>query len=716
MMKRCFYILAVLLVSLSCNPEEKGSKAEDTTGKEEVLIWAKTPDGAVWTRDDEIGIYSTDDFNSRFIVNYLEEGKENRAYFKGSLTPGARILGAYYPYVEAMGDRVDVLSIPIPSEVQYGDAPLRFDIGTYNDAAEIKLTFRRKLANLKLSFLNIDESAVKSLVLTDVTVKGQRNMVGKYAVNLLKPEQMLSGTDASDLLTFHLKDVVLTDDLVLKAAMAATWKGGDVVTVSFNGGEYVTTAVVSNSAEEGGTVELNVNMLDFNPHISLVWMSPDLGTEDGAAAEFRGNVPAVDASGNVYVQLSRGTDKLYKLNAADGTVVWSTSLGYDLDNAASPSCERDGSVIYAAGGSNKTGRIVAVNGSDGSIKWTFNKDQFFANGGTPGPNINCSTPGVGDKNIYVGNAGTTGTVQAIDKITGERVSYVSNAADGTGGPAGGVMSGIAISKGGEVAWFANYGIFTAHQAALDSPSQTGTWGGYTSWAQRISHGWAYNTSRSGVALSSVDGKDSAWAAAMEKTSAGSFNMHIIRSSLDPAASLSYTAKQFDMEYVVNDVTNQDQGGIVIGPRGEAVVSLKGTPGSILGIMPDGTLAYKYEQEGIKDVCGACAVDNNGYIHILFDQPAFYAIVEPDYNTQTCRLVASANLAELAALTPLQIRAWTSVVLGEDGRMYVAVTAHENWSNQRGRVLCLSYTETTGPSSVSPWPQRAADSCHTGVQK
>ena len=49
-------------------------------------------------------------------------------------------------------------------------------------------------------------------------------------------------------------------------------------------------------------------------------------------------------------------------------------------------------------------------------------------------------------------------------------------------------------------------------------------------------------------------------------------------------------------------------------------------------------------------------------------------------------ISRADISELAALTPLQIRAWTSVVLGEDGRMYVAVTAHEDWSNQRGRVL------------------------------
>lgn len=716
MMKKYFYILVALLLALSCKPEEKPGEGEVTPGKEDVLIWAKTPDGAVWTQEDAIGIYSTDDFNARFTVNYLEEGKDNRAYFKGSLTKDAGILAAYYPYDEAMGDRMDAANITIPSEVRYGDAPVRFDVGTYNDAAEIKLNFRRKLATLQLSFLNIGESAVKDLVLTDVTVKGQRNMVGQYAVNLLKPEQLLSGTGATDQLTIRLQDVALSEDLVLQAAMAATWKGGDVVKVSFNGGAYETTAVVANAAEEGGTVALNVNMLDFNPHMSLVWMSPDLGTEDGATSEFRGNVPAVDASGNVYVQLARGTNKLYKLNAADGTIAWATPLGYELDNNASPSCERDGSVIYAAGGSNKTGRIVAVNGGDGSIKWAFEKDMFFANGGTPGPNFNGSTPAIGAKNIYVGNAGTTGTVQVIDKETGKRVSYVAANEDGTGGPAGGVMSGVALSKGGEVAWFANYGIFTAHQAALDSPAKTGTWGGYSTWAQRFSHGWAYNTSRSGVALSSLDGKDVAWAVAMEKTNAGAFNLHVIRGKLDPAASLSYTAKQFDMEYVVKDITNQDQGGIVIGPRGEAIVSLKGSPGSILGIMPDGTLAYKYEQTGIKDVCGSCAVDNNGYIHILFDQPGFYAIVKPDYETQTCIPVASANLAELAGLAPLQTRAWSSVVLGEDGRMYVGVTVHEDWNNQRGRVLCLSYTETTGPSTVSPWPQRAADGCHSGIQK
>lgn len=730
-MKRFLLLAAALLMVLvSCkkeknNPDDNGG-GQTTDNIEK--IWARSSEGNVWTSSDAIGVYSSDDLNSKFTVNYLEEGKENRAYFEGPLTPNAIVYGAYYPYDKDAGSQFDALRIQIPDEVNYGDAPARFELSSYRKDEDIRFSFASKLATVKLSFENVAESAVKDYTLRSIRIKGQRSMVGLYAANLIQPTQMLSALNGSDELTVSFDGVKLSDDLEIVAAIAAAWKGGDRIEISLNDGDYRTELNIASAVEEGSEVSLVVNAKVFNPNISFEWISPALGTEGTGTSEIRSNYPAVDAAGNVYVQIARGDAKVFKLSGSDGTIVWSADMGWTADINASPSCEPDGSVVYAVGGSSGSGRVIALNGGDGSVKWSFTPEKFFGNGNTPAPNFNQVAPAIGSNCIYVGNAGTTGSVLAINKTNGERVSYVSDKADGTGGPAGGAQSGVSITAGGEVAWVGNYGIFTADQALLDAPKLTHeSYGGYVPWAQHFYHGWSYKSSRSGISCSKIDGKDAVWATVMEQTTGGQWNLHVICSKVEAGKQGDYTAKQFTLDKKIENVTNQDQGGIVIGPRGEAIVSLKGTPGSIAAVTPEGEIAYTYSMPGGKDVSGACAVDNNGYIHIVNDLSGgadYYAIVKPDYENKTCEAVATCELNTLLREAGVdmgscnQIRAWTSVMIGENGKIYLGVTASssEGGSTKQARVLCLSFRDTTGPSTVSPWPQRAADAAHTGRQK
>lgn len=730
MMKRFVYIALALLALAACKKNEKdpGNDEPVVPAENTVKMWARSSEGNVWTSSDAIGVYTSDDLNAKYTVNYMEEGKENRAYFEGPMTPDAIVYGAYYPYDSDSGNQFDALRVQIPDEVNYGDAPARFELSGYNAEGDIKFSFSSKLAKVKLRFENVEGSAVKDYVLRSVAIKGQRNMVGLYAANLIQPSQMMSALNGSDVLTVNFDGVTLSEELEIVVAIAATWKGSDKVQVSLNDGDYATEVTIPSALEEGGEVELVVNAKVFNPNINLEWISPALGIESDGVSEIRSNYPAVDASGNVYVQIARGETMLFKLNGTDGSIAWSTDMGYTGDNNTSPSCEPDGSVVYALGGASGSGRVMAVNGADGSVKWTFGPEKFFGNGSTPAPNFNQVTPAIGSKNIYVGNAGTTGSVLAIDKATGERVSYVSGNADGTGGPSGGSQSGVSITADGEVAWVANYGIFTADQALLDTPTLThDTFGAYVPWAQHFYHGWTYQSSRSGVACSKIDGQDAVWAAVMEKTTSGQYNLHVICGKVSAGKVGEYTKGAFFLDKKIENVTNQDQGGIVIGPRGEAIVSLKGTPGSIAAVMPDGQIAYTYTMPGGKDVCGACAVDNNGYIHIVNDLSGgadYYVIVKPDYENKTCETVASCELNTLLRENGVdmgscdQVRTWTSVVIGNDGRIYLGATASssEGGSTKQARVICLSFRETTGPSTVSPWPMRGADACHSGRQK
>lgn len=737
-MKRILLIvMAVMALVVSCKKEKKttddsGPQQTGNTstqdGGTKIQLWARTPGALLWKEGDALGLYTSDDFNSRFEVDYLEEGKEDRARFAGTIAEEAVIYGAYYPYDADAGEKFDALRVSIPEEVKFGDAPTVFALAPYDAEASIALSFTSKLATLRVVFSDVSGSAVEGLELSDITITGQRNMVGLYSANLIQPSQMLAALNAGNELTFSMDGTAFSEGLELEASIAASWKGGDRIGVSVNGGEFSTEAVISNAVEEGSEVVIQISAAVFNPKITMDWISPALGIEDGyTASEIRSNYPAVDNSGNVYVQISRGAPKLYKLGPEDGSILWAADLGYTPDNNTSPSCEADGSVVYAIGGSSGSGRVKAINGPDGSVKWEFLPEKFFGNGNTPAPNFNQVTPAIGSDCVYIGNAGTTGSVLAIDKNTGVRRAYVSGAADGTGGPAGGVMTGLAISAGGELAWLANQGIFTVDSDKLDAPQLSHeTYGAYVPWAQRFWHGWSYSSSKSGVACSKVDGQDAVWALGIEKTNAGAYHMHVLCAKVEAGKELDEHKKDFFLDKKIENITNQDQGGIVIGPRGEAIVALKGTPGSIKGVMPDGSIAYSYSLPGGKDVTGACAVDNNGYIHIVGDNSGrsdYYAIVRPDYEAGTCEEVAVSDLNSLlkesgADLGSAEfIRAWTSVVLGNDGKIYLGVTArNEDGTTMQARILRLSYKETTGPSTVSPWPQRGADAAHSGKQK
>ena len=721
-MKRLLLLaMALLAVAVSCKKEQKDPDNGKEEGNEQTLqCWGLSSTGHVWTASDVIGLYTSDDFNARFVVDYLEEGKENRARFSGKVSKDASVFGAYYPYDPDAGEKFDELRLSIPETVHFGDAPARFELASYEDGEAIALKFMPKLATLKVVFENVTGSTVDKMDLNEITVTGQRNMVGLYAANLIQPSQMLSALNGSNELVFDMTGQTMTEGLTVQASMAAMWKGGDRVVVSINNGEYSTELSIVNSADEGGLVTLTVDASVFNPRIRMQWYYQ-------ISNRFSGQYPAVDSNGNVYFTADSDPN-LYKLSSK-GELLWSDDIGFTGNQKTSPAVEPDGSVIYATGGSNGTGTLRAFN-SDGSIKWTLESSGFFNKGDVPAPNFNCTTPAIGEKCVYIGNAGSTGTVLSVNKTTGERVAYVSNA-DGSGGPSGGAYTGVSLSKDGVVSWACSYGLFGASQAELDNPSFTHeSYGAYVPWGLRSGYNWNSGQPwksvypNSGIACTSVNGKDYFVIPCVEQTSSGTYNLRLFWE--ESAQGLKTTAPGLTQNWLMTvnhkNIGKQDQGGVVIGPQGEAIVSLKRDPssgqGGIVAYLPDGNLAYSFNV-GAEDVGGAAAVDNNGYVHVLADWEGTYYILKPDYENHTCEVVAQANLMALAkefdpSVSGDRIRAWTSVVIGNDGRLYVAGSLVVN-SVQSGFLMCLTYPETTGPGATS-WPMRGADACHTGRQK
>ena len=87
-MKRILLIvMAVMALVASCKKEKKttddsGPQQTGNTstqdGGTKIQLWARTPGALLWKEGDALGLYTSDDFNSRFEVDYLEEGKEDR--------------------------------------------------------------------------------------------------------------------------------------------------------------------------------------------------------------------------------------------------------------------------------------------------------------------------------------------------------------------------------------------------------------------------------------------------------------------------------------------------------------------------------------------------------------------------------------------------------------------------------------------------------------
>ena len=432
--------------------------------------------------------------------------------------------------------------------------------------------------------------------------------------------------------------------------------------------------------------------------------------------------PAIDINGNAYVTQT-ASNKLYKISP-DGTLAWQIEMkGADASTFSGQlsvaSVEKDGSVVYAGGGSTSGGAFYAFN-TDGTLKWDFLTSEFWASSGTPAPKVNRVAPAITDKCVYIGNGGTTGTAIAIDKKTGTRVAYVSNKADGTGGPAGGCNVGVSISKNGVALFRAGYGSFGADTEIMENPAdyQHATFGGFAPFSAQY-RDTEQTTNNGNIVCFTLDGVDHF--AMFGATNAG---MNVIWAPLEKGAGLKYytgdTANW--TTHKIAGTQKQDQGGMVVGPQNELIVSLKHNatvPGGVYAIDPaTNTMAWKYET-GV-EVGGAPAVDKEGNVHILDDMGTYY-IVKPDYVNKTATLVVKASLFDLYKETGHvfadgdRCKAFTSPVIGPDGRMYNAVYFRDSAKAAiLGAVMCLEYDGCTGVGDT-PWPLKHGDHTNSGVQ-
>lgn len=425
--------------------------------------------------------------------------------------------------------------------------------------------------------------------------------------------------------------------------------------------------------------------------------------------EVRSNTPAVSDDNSIY--MVSNDHFLRKFSAENGSEIWSFDLWTATDGETpegnthtTPSIDTDGTIYIGTGDkSGKVGRVYAIH-PDGTKKWVVagNAETGFWNKGAAStPRINYLTCAIGEKHVYMGNGGSTGSVLAVDKSTGYRVGYVANA-DNTGGPSGGVSAGLVLTSDKTIVWTGGKnGLFGASAAALNA-------GGNVMWSWQV--------------YSSGDDKPSE---NMNGSLAIGEDGTIYGVATYPSTGSSVFAISSDgiekWRTSLGNVGNLDQGGIVIGLDGSIIATVKRaageSTGGIISLNADnGSINWHY---GIpEDVSGCAAIDQAGNIH-FGTQSGNYYIIKPELSD--AQLILKRDVAALisesnsAMKTDWEVgsgKIWSSPTIGPDGVIYIGVSNTNNML--KSALVALEDDGITG-AAISAWPMKGKDRRHTSAQ-
>lgn len=427
--------------------------------------------------------------------------------------------------------------------------------------------------------------------------------------------------------------------------------------------------------------------------------------------------PAVADDGSIYTA-TRDMNKFYKISGTDGSVIWEKPL---LNNPQSgsqiygtPAIDSDGTIYMCGGTKNGDATLVAFN-PNGSEKWRFT--NFWNKGEPHQAAINGGTSaGIGDKNVYIGNVGSSGTIITVSKADGSRVNYCMDA--NGGGPAGGCRGGVVLSRNADyVGWCGgSYGVFGASTATLDSPGEG------TPWAWRACHsaasGWSVGNNQATIAAIQLNGKDLlVGMQAIKDNDSGKF-------IYEKVYGVDFATGEEVVNARIDACAQQDQGGISVTEDGLIIASLKYNLGA-----DDGGIALvdpaKNEMVAhyrvAENVTSAPAVDQAGNIHFGTEAGNYY-VVKYQGNGQFETLVKK-DVAELVkndsrysgTYKETEVaKIWSGIVICDDGTILIQFTDNDN--RALGCLTALSLDYTTGPSTQSQWPMMGQNRRHTNRQK
>ena len=427
--------------------------------------------------------------------------------------------------------------------------------------------------------------------------------------------------------------------------------------------------------------------------------------------------PAVADDGSIYT-MTRDVNKFLKISK-NGELVWEKPL---LSNPQSgsqvygtPAIDSDGTIYMCGGTKNGDATVVAFK-PDGSEKWRFSNDKFWNKGDTPAAAINGGTSvGIGDKHVYIGNVGSSGTIISISKADGSRVNYVMDS--NGGGPAGGCRGGIIVNKDARyLGWCGGaYGVFGATTAAMDAAGEG------TPWAWRAGYsaeaGWPLGNNQATLAAISVNGKDLLVGMQAIKDGDGKF-------AYEKVYGVDFATGEEVVNARIDACAQQDQGGISVTEDNLIIAPLKYTlgqqDGGIALVDPVGNAMVAHYGIG-ENVTSAPAIDQDGNIHFGTEAGNYY-VVKYKGNGEFETLVKK-DIAEIVKNDPRYAetyketdvaKIWSGIVICDDGMILVQFT--DNDTRSLGGLAAITVDYTTGPSTKSQWPMMGQNRKHTNRQK
>lgn len=472
---------------------------------------------------------------------------------------------------------------------------------------------------------------------------------------------------------------------------------------------YIVKLVVTDAA--GSKVEKRKNLV-VNPapvqeagNVTLNWA----GWVKGYNAI---STPAIADDGSVYA--TSQSNILYKFDK-DGKLLWEKNFGHSDVSAktqGTPSIDADGTVYIGTGTANGSGKVIAFN-PDGSIKWEF-KDFWAPAGSTPAPSYQYAICGIGQENIYFGNTGTAGSAIAVSKADGKRVAWCQNEA-GTGGPGGGVRTGVLITKDNMLHWYGGeWGLWGWDKTSVDRAANSGVVWSWGIWNNGDSMDKAIKQANASIAALTVNGK--VCVAGLATDGYGT-KIYAVESK---------TGNIVCKHYIEDTAELMDQGGVVVTKEGYIVAGLNFTnghdDGGIIIVDPsteDGRMVARYRVQ--EKVSGAPAIDAAGNIHFASEAGQYY-VVKLEGNE--CKLVVKRDLKDIVATDARYTetfgkldaaKVWSSVVIGDDGKVYIQFTNNDSAKlREYGALVCLSVEGCTAPGQTE-WPMMGHDRRHTNAQ-
>lgn len=703
-MKKFILSLAVVALAWGCTTdgtEDVKQLSGDKTVIEAELASVRThiaEDGfkVLWSKGDKIGVVLADDSIVPFTLQDAYAGKAVGC-FEGNLAAGAEVKSAIYPYSASGVTIAREQSVASTStEISSGDVA----VATYENG---KLNFTSKVALLAVSFKNIDGSMIAGKKIQSVKVTGnQKDYSGGFTYNTSDVTAALTkGATYPEVSLKFTDEPTLSTDVKGYLAVNPIIAQNDEISIFVKAADewYHYNTVVKTAMVAGTRYNLPIDAAQLKKTIHVDW-AYHIG---GYSAT--GNSPAIDDNGNVYFNGDNDATnhlKVFKIKN-DGTLAWSVQPGYVEGKRVSPSVEKDGSYVYILNGKNQdaTTGLYALNGNDGSLYKSFLEEKFYANNGTPDISVNDHMCPAYDENyIYIGNGGTTGAVLAVKKADFSRMGYAA--------PSGGAAGAFAISNAGKIATMATWSVSITDIAKLTSTNGLIT--ADQAFRHNATDSWNGGPSQ-GVVCGYINGVEHYFYHVYEDTGKKNFIAAV-------KADGSTKTPTYVHETANAGATIQDQGGIILGTKNEVIVPLKNKTnmtGGLYAVGTDGQIAWKYFTK--TNVSSAPIIDNAGYVHFA-DESGFYYIVKPDFTNKSATLVAKVRVVDIMRNAGVDIsthkfsKAWTALVLGKNGKIYLA----SNINGNDTYMLRMSYYQTTGVGNSS-WPMKFGNqyhSCHQNI--